>query len=569
MGCLNRSVLRRSLMSLVATIGFAACDDATAPERSAGALQFESAQFSVADAETLDVSVTVLDEDGRAFDDLPSGTTIAWSVSDAAVATVSAGSDSRTATVTGQRPGEVQLTAAIGELSASATLTIQQTPAEMRAVAGDEQVWYAGDRLQDSVVVRVLDRHGEPVGGVEVAFEVASGGGTVSTATVNSDDDGLAASAWTLGEGGGSHSLRVRAGDLEPVEFTATAIEVGTVTGRVFAPNGTTPVPGAIVTLAGGEDAGPALQVSRSLASSENPLPVPTAVTDVDGRYMLEKVPVGTQSLVARRGLFVATISVSVVANTEVVADASIISEKKLAYVPGAFDRIEDIVTGSLGQEIEQIAAADLEDPAVTDQFGAIFINCGSGIWGSQELLDNLRAYVDAGGLLYASDLELPLISVLFPETILQTASGSPQDVTADVVDPALRFGHLGGQETVEIRFDLSGWAAMVELSDDPNVLLSGDFVAGSQHEDRPLAIEIQAGDGRVVYTSFHNSASATADQIAVLEHYILGTASIGGEDAAAGLLRAPSRSLRLNAAPAHDHRHEHSVDWSRFDGLR
>src|SRR5690606_36341330 len=138
-----------------------------------------------------------------------------------------------------------------------------------------------------------------------------------------------------------------------------------------------------------------------------------------------------------------------------------------------------------------------------------------------------LLAFVEAGGLLYVSDLELPLVQAMFPDAVLEVGSGNTQTVIADVVDEALREGHLGGQDTVEIKFNLSGWQALMEISDQPNALLRGDIqIWGTTHEDRPLAIEFEHGEGRVVYTSFHNSAAATEDQIAVLEHYILGTAA-------------------------------------------
>jgi hypothetical protein len=37
----------------------------------------------------------------------------------------------------------------------------------------------------------------------------------------------------------------------------------------------------------------------------------------------------------------------------------------------------------------------------------------------------------------------------------------------------------------------------------------------------QPLAISITHGTGRVVYTTFHNEAGVTADQLAVLRYFI------------------------------------------------
>ena len=39
--------------------------------------------------------------------------------------------------------------------------------------------------------------------------------------------------------------------------------------------------------------------------------------------------------------------------------------------------------------------------------------------------------------------------------------------------------------------------------------------------QNQPLAIAITHGQGRVVYTTFHNEAGVTQDQLAVLRYFI------------------------------------------------
>ena len=552
-GRTHQFTLNHLILAVLSMLLIAACSDSTGPDRTPTSIQLEATQFNLEDAGTVEIVAAVLDQSGAAFDELPSGTAISWSVSDAEVVALSVGSDSRRVQLTGQQPGQVELTASTGELTSTATITVQQVAAELELVAGDGQTWYAGEALEDSVVVRVLDRHGNPVVGTEVTFSVAAGEGAVAPATVTADDEGYAATAWTLGSSGGSNSVEARAGELEPVIFTATAVSVGTVSGRVVAPNGITPVPGAVVSLEAEQGGGGAVS-ARTATFAAAALPLPTAVTDVNGRFTLDRVPVGKQRLVARRGLFVGTIDVDVAAGETVEVEPTVRSEKQMAYVPGSFDRIEAIVEESLGQEIERISRNQLSDASITDQFGAIFLNCGASIMQTDQVIQNLLAYVDAGGLLYVSDLELPVVRAMIPDAVLQTSSGDSQMVTADVVDEALREGHLGGQETVEIHFNLSGWQTMLNVSDETNTLLRGDIQGwGGTMEDTPLAIEIAYGEGRVVYTSFHNSAAATEDQIAVLEHYILGTAAIGAPAPEANLLRLPSP--RSSFVPAGEHR--------------
>lgn len=544
------------IFTMLAMLVAGACSDSTGPDRTPTSIQLEATEFNLADAGTLEVTVAVLDQSGAAFDDLPSGTSITWTISDPEVVGLTVQADSRRVQLTGQQPGQAELTASAGELTASASVSVQQVAAELQIVSGDGQVWYAGEALEDSISVQVLDRHGNPVAGVEVEFSPADGAGSVGDATLSSDAQGIAATVWTLGELSGEYSLEVSVGDLTPVSFSATAVAVGTISGRVVAPNGTTPVPGAVVTLDSGDNGG--VVVARLIPTAASALPIPTAVTDVDGRYTLDRVPEGTHTVVARRGLFVARMTVDVRANETTEVEPTVRSEKEMAYVPGSYDQIEAIVEESLGQDIERITRTQLSNPDITDRFGAIFLNCGASIMRSEAVIQNLLAFVEAGGLLYVSDLELPLVQAMFPDAVLEVGSGNTQTVIADVVDEALREGHLGGQDTVEIKFNLSGWQALMEISDQPNALLRGDIqIWGTTHEDRPLAIEFEHGEGRVVYTSFHNSAAATEDQIAVLEHYILGTAAIGAAAAEPGLLRLPRNlpTIDPTSAPAAEHR--------------
>src|SRR5262245_26183492 len=65
-------------------------------------------------------------------------------------------------------------------------------PDTLSAAAGDNQSALAGEVLHDSLSVRVVDRFGNPVPGVAVAWQ-AMEGGAVSSAQVLSDSAGLAA----------------------------------------------------------------------------------------------------------------------------------------------------------------------------------------------------------------------------------------------------------------------------------------------------------------------------------------------------------------------------------------
>lgn len=278
----------------------------------------------------------------------------------------------------------------------------------------------------------------------------------------------------------------------------------GTVSGVVVAADGTTPVPGATVQLA--------------------TLPVngPIDTTDANGAYTLQHVPAGTQQLLASRGSFQSLFTVEVKANESVTAaPAKVAPTGKLGYVPGAFDAIEDIVRDSLGFTMTELTTTDLGTSLVLSQYAMIFVNCGSGSGGaSATQLTALRSWVSGGGVLYASDLELDLVQQMFPEHILSALYGEPQDLTATVTSSALRS--FISKSTVSLRYDLPSWTTPDQLSATPQVLLRGAFANyDTTYENKPLAILIPHGQGKVVFTSFHNEAGVTIDQLAVLRYFV------------------------------------------------
>lgn len=78
-------------------------------------------------------------------------------------------------------------------------------------VAGDAQAGTVGRPLADSVVVRVTDRGGSPVRGLELEWRVLAEGGAVLRSTTTTGRDGRSANAWTLGTRAGEQQVEVRA----------------------------------------------------------------------------------------------------------------------------------------------------------------------------------------------------------------------------------------------------------------------------------------------------------------------------------------------------------------------
>jgi hypothetical protein len=95
------------------------------------------------------------------------------------------------------------------------------------AVSGNAQTGTAGAPLGAPIMVKVTDQNGAGMASVSVAFAVTAGGGSVPAASVVTDAQGLASSAWTLGATAGinTHSATATVAGLtgSPVTFTASA----------------------------------------------------------------------------------------------------------------------------------------------------------------------------------------------------------------------------------------------------------------------------------------------------------------------------------------------------------
>lgn len=277
----------------------------------------------------------------------------------------------------------------------------------------------------------------------------------------------------------------------------------GTVEGIVTAADGETPIPLATVTLASGSG--------------------PSTETDTEGAYTLDDVPAGSQMLRATRGNFEVVFNVQVVANQTVTAQAAELEPiGGLAYVAGSFDHIEDLVSGELGNPIDELTADQLGSAATLDAYSMIFLNCGldESPASDPETIATLLAWVRAGGVLYASDWAMAYVQALLPDDILEIDSGMEQAVVATVTDSDLEA--FVGKDNVDIQYDLGGWIGLKSISTAPRVLLRGDYDTGAETVlDRPLAIVVEEGAGRIIYTTFHNEAGVTIDQLAVLRYYV------------------------------------------------
>jgi hypothetical protein len=296
--------------------------------------------------------------------------------------------------------------------------------------------------------------------------------------------------------------------------LTVTAVSaVGTVTGTVTAADGTTPIGDALIEVEGTSASGGSAAVAGAV-------PISTR-SATNGGYTLQSVPVGPRVIIATRGAFQARVNVTVVANQTVAAPkAALVSTGKLAYVRGVFDAIQNVATG-LGNTVEEISVTDLANSTITSKYRMIFLNCGLPESAAENAatIANLRAFMESGGTIYASDYASVYVKGLFP-TYNFDYTGDEQTIQATVTDASLQA--FVGKTSVTIAYDLDAWTDILQLPATATVLLRGSYTAfGSVRTNQPIAFMIPQGSGRLVFTTFHNETGATQDQIAVLRHFI------------------------------------------------
>ncbi len=298
----------------------------------------------------------------------------------------------------------------------------------------------------------------------------------------------------------------------------------GDLEGRVCAPDGTTWLAGAqvYVDLPGGERV--------------------ETTTDGDGRYTLQGLPPGTWQVHIVAGSFetVTTVVIDEDETTVVIADSECAintDDVKLAVVAGMWD---DVRTVLLDVGIDEGVITDFDfgwaeqlmgDPTYLATFDIVFINCGAEeleFASSPTLQANLRQYVQNGGSLYVSDQAYDVVELTFPSYIefygSDTAPSAAElgadtmSIQGSITDSILAASL--GNSYIELHYPLPYWAMIESVSSDVRVFIRGD--ADSLDFDYlpniPHTVSFRPGNGKVVYSSFHQEPGINIQQEQVLQ---------------------------------------------------
>lgn len=196
-------------------------------------------------------------------------------------------------TTIGQQTGEARL--AVGTAPPKTTFTamaVSENANNMAAVAGEDQTGSVGAPLAEPLVVQVTDAFGNPIAGVPISWE-AEGGGTVSDAIVNTDDQGRASVERVLGPAAGQQTTVATSEGLagSPVTFVHTALAGNASHLAVVSGNDQTGQVGSqlpaelVVRLIDGDGNGvPNTAVAWVVAIGGGSVMPPSSNTDSDGR---------------------------------------------------------------------------------------------------------------------------------------------------------------------------------------------------------------------------------------------------------------------------------------------
>lgn len=288
------------------------------------------------------------------------------------------------------------------------------------------------------------------------------------------------------------------------------------------------------------------------VSNSGELLATPTSTTDELGWWELAEIPGGTYEIYVQYGstqldLFEVTLR----EDEDLVLDegSCVGGTGQVAAVTGDYDDWETVlpeigladytaIDGDAGGDVEQF----LTNSAQMGGYDAIFIpggvleedvfydTDGSDADGKVgQISANLIAYVEAGGVLFASDWGYDAVEQVWPNKIEflgddvtpdAAQQGEPTTISASIKD--LELGKALGAEKAKVVFDLDTWPVMTEAGEGVDVYLTGEAPWRNGEETGaekgvPLLVGFTAGKGHVYFSSFRAESNIDGDGKAIL----------------------------------------------------
>ncbi len=254
--------------------------------------------------------------------------------------------------------------------------------------------------------------------------------------------------------------------------------------------------------------------------------------SDSDGNYSFEDIPSGTHELTFATGSFSSTHDVQV--DYDSTTDLDPVDQRlclepdsaNIAVLDGQFDDISGILD-DLGMDYNLYPSGDFPhgDIDTLTDYDIIFAECANNLPSQSNFstspADALRYFVQNGGSLYASDMALTYITGAFDDVFIleEGLRGTSTTVEAQIPNPAL--ADLLGTDVATIEMP-SQFIFFEDILVDATIHFEAEFEAdevpggpSSGDSSTTVSAPLMAhhrdpiNNGRVFYTSFHNSAQA------------------------------------------------------------
>ena len=414
------------------------------------------------------------------------------------------------------------------------------TPTALTIRSGDGQTADAGTAVPNAPTVQVTGESGTGIGGVTVSFNVTTGGGSVASATAVTGSDGIASSGtWTLGDPG-PQQLRASVSGLEPVVFSATALDVPAALvihagdGQRAIAGTTVPDPIQVrvngVTGAGLEGVTVSFQVTAGGGTVESA----TATTDGDGLASPGAWTLGApgpQGLRATvNGLDPVTIratALGVPAEMAVVAGAD--QEAQVGMAVPILPTV--LVTDSAGTPLPEIPvtfeadgdAAITDAEATTDTLGRAAV--GSWTLGTTAGVYRLKASVDADGI-QGNPAFIGARALPGPATEVVIVEGDNQESEAKLPVPVspkiqVRDSYGNGVAGLTASFRAGGGSAAIpserETDSDGYAVVDRWILGPIEGLSYRLTAEVTDGDRSVGMVRFTATATPSVYDIVIV----------------------------------------------------
>ena len=289
--------------------------------------------------------------------------------------------------------------------------------------SGGNQQGPAGATLDEPFVVVVRDQNGDLLAGVQVAFTVTAGGGTLSSATATTNANGRATTTLTLGSEPGTNTVEASVEGLESVTFTAVGYanphSLEKIAGDGQEGPASTQLAEPLVVAVADEDGAviAGVVVSFAVTAGGGTLSSATATTDANGR--------ATTRLTLGSNLGTNTVEASVT-GLEPETFTATATEQAIPYSLAKV-RGED-QEGAVGTQLAEplvVAVADEDGAAIAGVAVSFAVTAGGGTLSATTATTNAdgraRSYLTLGSELGTNTVE---VSVEGLESVTFTATG-------------------------------------------------------------------------------------------------------------------------------------------------